>query len=134
MKLLTQLFLAGALVVMMGSCTKTEGPGGAATITGKVHALVRDGFGTVIDEYDIAKEDVYIIYGGENTMYDDDHETSYDGTFRFDYLETGTYQVFVYEKCLISEGCPDNKRPVIMTVEIKDKKEVVDLGTINIYK
>lgn len=133
MKLISNLIIAGSLLIVLGACKKVEGPGGSSSITGKIHAIEHDGFGNVTVEYDIAKEDVYIIYGGENTMYDDDVETSYDGTFRFDYLEEGTYQIFVYEKCLPSE-CESGKRPVITTVEITEKKSTVDIGTINIDK
>jgi len=132
MKIISKLFAVGLLLIIASSCAKEIVA--EASITGVVHAKVRDGFGTVVAEYDIPKEDVYIIYGGKNTFYDDDIETSYDGSFRFDNLETGTYQIFVYEKCLVSEGCADGKRAVITTVEITENNQVVDLGTINVYK
>lgn len=106
-----------------------EGPGGSSSIIGKVYAKKYDGAGNLLTEYDAPKEDVYLIYGGENSMYDDDVETSYDGSFRFDYLELGTYQVFVYEKC---NTCPSGKSIVIQDVEITEKKSTVDVGTIEI--
>lgn len=115
------------------SCKKVEGKGGSSTITGKIHAIVRDGAGNILKEYDFHEEDVYIIYSGEGdeSMYDDDIKTSYDGTFRFDYLQNGNYQVFVYEKC---SSCPSGKQVIIKTVEITEKKSTVDLGTINVEK
>ena len=138
MKLFFRFLIGAVLLFNFGSCTKVEGPGGSSSIIGKIHALVVDGAGNVLAEYDAPKEDVYIIYGssldqetGEQliTVYDDDVETSYDGRFRFEYLEKGNYQVFVYEKCI---ACPSGKEVIIIDVEISDKNSEIDLGTINI--
>ena len=42
--------------------------------------------------YHAEKEDVYIIYGEDKTdLYDDSFETSWDGTYRFEFLRKGTY-------------------------------------------
>ena len=126
------------LLFNFSSCTKVEGPGGSSSIIGTIHAKVYDGAGNLSTEYDAPKEDVYIIYGsnvdpesGEQleTVYDDDVETSYDGKFRFEYLENGNYQVFVYEKCIT---CPSGKEVIIIDVEVSEKNSVIDLGTINI--
>ena len=125
-----------AVLLTSGSCSKVEGPGGSSSITGKLNAVLHDGFWNETAEYDLAKEDVYIIYGDENTTYDDDVETSYDGTFKFEYLEPGTYQVFVYDKVAPSElvNYPSGKKVKILTVEITEKKSTVDLGTIDVDK
>lgn len=131
MKLLFSIFSIVLVSLTFSSCTKVEGPGGSSSIIGKIHAQVFDGAGNMLTEYDIPKEDVYLIYGSDNTMYDDDVETSHDGTFRFDYLEEGNYQVFVYEKCTT---CPSGKQVIIQDVEITEKKSTVDLGTITIRK
>lgn len=130
------IFQSVALFILMGtivSCKKVEGPGGSSSITGKIHAVVHDGAGNLKFEYDYPEEDVYIIYSGdsEETMYDDNIKTSYDGTFRFDYLQEGDYQVFVYEKCT---SCPSGKKIVLKSVTISDKKSTIDLGTINVEK
>lgn len=130
MKKSISIISAFVLALSVYSCKKNEGPGGAATITGVVGSYDVDGFGNQTDSIVAAKEDVYIIYGGENTMYDDDIETSYDGTFRFSYLEKGNYQLFVYSKCPPTEGCPDNKKPIIVDVSITEKKQVLALDTI----
>ena len=125
------LILFSAVSFLLFSCTKVEGPGGSSAIIGKIHAEVYDGANNLINEYDIPKEDVYLIYGDENTFYDDDIETSYDGTFRFDYLEPGNYQLFVYSKCV---SCPSGKEIVLVDAEITSKKSTVDVGTIVIRK
>ena len=129
MKFFFRSLIGAALLFNFGSCTKVEGPGGSSSIVGKIHAKVYDGAGNLLTEYDAPKEDVFIIYGSNETVYDDDVETSYDGKFRFEYLEEGNYQVFVYEKCIT---CPSGKEVVILDVEISEKNSVIDLGTIDI--
>lgn len=130
-KSLFLLFSLGAVLIFSSGCTKIEGPGGAATIKGQIHVKEYDGASNLINEYDAPKFDVYIIYGNEEgeTYFDDDIETSYDGTFEFKYLEPGNYQVFVYEDC---STCLSGKSEKIMDVVITDKKEIVDLGVINV--
>lgn len=120
-------------VFFLVACKKVEGPGGSSSIVGKIHAKVYDGANNLINEYDIMEYDVYIIYGDDpdDTFYDDDVETSYDGSFRFDYLEKGTYTIFVYEKCTT---CPSGKNVIFKTTEIVDKKSEIDLGVIDIRK
>ncbi len=123
--------LSFSLIFVFSSCKKTEGPGGSSTISGKIHAEIHDGAGNLLADYDIAKEDVYIIYGNESSTFDDKVKTSYDGTFKFDYLEKGSYQVFVYEK---DPTIPAGKVVKIIDAEITDKKSTVDLGIITINK
>lgn len=41
-------------------------------------------------------EDVFIIYGDHEYGYDDKSKSSYDGTYRFDYLNDGNYKIFAY--------------------------------------
>lgn len=129
MKFFFRFLIGAALLFNFGSCSKVEGPGGSSSIIGTIHAKVYDGAGNLLTEYDAPKEDVFIIYGSNETVYDDDVETSYDGKFRFEYLEEGNYQVFVYEKCIT---CPSGKEVIILDVEISEKNSVIDLGTIDI--
>jgi hypothetical protein len=131
MKFLFSILSLTVIALTFSACTKVEGPGGSSSITGKIHAEVYDGAGNLLTSYDIPKEDVYLIYGTENTVQDDDVETSFDGTFRFDYLEVGSYQLFVYEKC---PTCPSGKQVILKDVEITEKKSTVDIGTITIRK
>ena len=131
MKLLFPLCFGALLTLGIGSCKKVEGPGGSSTFTGVVHAEVYDGAGNLLTDYDIEKEDVYIIYGADGTTFDDDVETSYDGTFKFEYLEEGDYQLFVYDKCTT---CPGGKEVQLINVSITDKKSTVMVDTIFIRK
>ncbi len=131
MRLLFSIISVVLIAFTFSACKKVEGPGGSSSITGKIHTEVYDGAGNLLTEYDTPKEDVYLIYGSDNTMYDDDVETSHDGTFRFDFLEVGSYQIFVYEDC---NACPSGNNVIIVDVEIPEKKSTIDIGTITIRK
>ena len=87
MKLFFSIFLCSLFLFPFSSCTKTEGPGGSATIKGHVRKLKM--IAGQAYYHDAADEDVYLIYGNEGTFYDDDVKTSYDGSFEFNYLQTG---------------------------------------------
>lgn len=131
MKFSLSLISLVVIIFTFSACQKNPGPGGSSNIIGKIHAEVYDGANNLLYEYDVPKEDVYIIYGEDETTFHDDVETSYDGTFRFEYMETGKYQVFVYTKCT---SCPGGKDVIIEDVEITEKKSTIDLGTITIVK
>ncbi|MFK7785914.1 MAG: hypothetical protein AB8B56_12400 [Crocinitomicaceae bacterium] len=122
------LIFAG-LLFLFQSCSKVEGPGGSSSIAGKVRIEVYDIGGTLINSYDAPGEDVYLIYGEDGTFYDDDVETSYDGSFEFNFLQKGKYQLFVYQDC---NTCPSGKDVVLVDVEIADNKSTTDIGTITI--
>ena len=127
MKLFFSIFLCSLFLFPFSSCTKTEGPGGSATIKGHVRKLKM--IAGQAYYHDAADEDVYLIYGNEGTFYDDDVKTSYDGSFEFNYLQTGNYQVFVYSDC---PTCLSGDTVVIHDVSLGDKDEVNDIGTITI--
>ncbi|MDC3253023.1 hypothetical protein OAU25_02090 [Crocinitomicaceae bacterium] len=132
-KSLLFLFFISATLLSTVGCKKIEGPGGAATIKGVIHVQEYDGANNLINEYDAPKFDVYIIYGNEEgeNYFDDDIETSFDGSFEFNYLEPGDYQIFVYEDC---NTCLSGKEAKVLNVTIQDKKEDYDLGTINVFE
>ena len=113
------------------SCTKTEGVGGQASVKGKIYVKeFNSSFTQQIDEYYGMEENVYLIYGN-NTVYDDDMKTNFDGSFEFKYLNKGSYRIFVYSKdstFTVAGG----KEPIFIDFEITDKKEAVDLGDITI--
>ncbi|XOV66267.1 MAG: hypothetical protein ACFHU9_11575 [Fluviicola sp.] len=142
MKRIYSLFAIGLLFTVLSTtgCQKIEGPGGAATIQGKLYVREYDSAGNLIKEYDGADLDVYIIYGNDpdETYFHDDIATSYDGTFKFRFLEPGNYRIFFYEDATYQElnANPNgpNQKAIIREVTISDKKEVVDLGTIAVYE
>lgn len=48
-------------------------------------------------------EDVYIVYGNHEYGCDDKVKTSYNGTFKFPYLNDGNYKVYVLSDCVNSK-------------------------------
>lgn len=57
-------------------------------------------------------EDVFIIYGNHEYGFDDKVKTSYDGTYRFDYLNDGNYKIFAYNDNV------DGKSGVVIDVKV----------------
>jgi len=125
------LFVSIVILGLSFSCKKVEGPGGGATIKGMIQEQKYNALGNVIAEYPAADQDVFLIYGTADQFYDDDVKTSYDGSFVFNYLQKGTYTLFVYED---DASQPSGKNVVKKSIEITEKNQVVDLGTINIKK
>jgi len=127
------IFLLVLIGLIITSCTKEEGEGGSGTIKGFVYEYKLNILGDTISRYAAADQDVFIIYGNEDTFYDDNIKTSYDGSFVFPYLQKGKYTVLVYEDCPTSD-CPSGKKEILRTIEITKKKQTVDLDTIDIRK
>ena len=103
-------------------------------ISGKIMAL-EGSFNPFTNQFDttalyyIQDENVYIIYGDDSTqVYDDDFETSWDGSYEFDYLRKGNYILFTYSKC---DTCLSGPRPIFWSVEIpeNDKNYIQDART-----
>ncbi|HEU4719225.1 MAG TPA: hypothetical protein VFU15_15380 [Bacteroidia bacterium] len=112
------------------SCNNGPGPGGKASITGKVWAQRYVNNCTLLaGEYWDPDEDVYIIYG-DDPSYGDRIKTGPDGTFQFNYLREGKYTVYAYSNvCSVAQ-----REAVKMTVEITGKKQNVQLDTLKILK
>ena len=133
---LTNRILAKPILVLMAvllfsGCTKTEGEGGTSIIYGKVYAFNYNGSGILQDEYYLADEDVFIIYGDGDNYHDDSYKTSFDGSFRFQYLRPGTYTVFVYSDCI---ACPSGTEEISQTVEIRGNNEDVVLDDFEVRR
>ncbi len=127
------LLLILSFAFFLLSCEKDEGQGGTSTIRGKV---IVHNFDSGYQEpepreiYGAADEKVYIIYGPDGTTYDDDFDTSYDGSYEFKHLQKGTYKVFVYSKdstgaYLQTPSVHD--KAVFATVEITSNGSTVDV-------
>ncbi|MCH2021153.1 MAG: hypothetical protein MK207_01630 [Saprospiraceae bacterium] len=117
-----------ALLTFTG-CRKEAGEGGTGVITGKVYVKdYQNGF--LVGEFYAPDERVYIMYGN-NTVYDDDMDTHYDGTYRFSYLYPGSYTLFCYSKC---DTCASGIEPIMKTVEITQEGEIIEVEDIIIKK
>lgn len=138
-----KLILGCLISLSLFACKKFEGEGGRASISGKIvvhERLYINGICVDTVTYDGAKEDVYIIYGDDDTMYDDKIDASLDGTFKFSYLQPGTYTVFAYSKIFhTGNNVPNNDddyntlEPVTAKITI-GKKEEGDVGTITLIR
>lgn len=137
---MTRYFFFAALLctVFFAACNSGPGPGGQASITGKVYTkgnwntsctVYIDSSSGFVPFYS-PDEDVYLIYGTDPT-YGDHVKTAPDGTFQFNYLRKGKYTVYVYSKdCSSASG----KVSVNATVEITEKKQAVTLSDLRINK
>lgn len=130
MKGVFTFILVSLSLFIISSCKKVEGQGGTSTIKGVVIEQKYIG-SNIIAEYPAADQDVYIIYGSDDTFYDDDIKTSYDGSFEFKYLNNGVYKLFVYED---SSTDPSGKAAKMVEVEITSKKSTIEVDTIYIKK
>jgi len=117
---ITLLFLA---IIALNSCKKIEGQGGSSEIVGNVYFQDKNTNGdNVGDIYPAQDEKIYIIYGPDGTLHNDDYDSSFDGSYRFEFLTKGTYQIFAYQEC---SSCYKVDDPVIKTVTIDSKKSTV---------
>ena len=117
---ITLLFLA---IIALNSCKKVEGQGGSSEIVGNVYIQDKNINGdNVGDIYPAQDVKVFIIYGPDGTLHNDDYDTSYDGSYHFEFLTNGTYQIFAYQEC---PSCDKIDDPVIKTVTIDSKKSTV---------
>jgi len=122
-------FIFFAALFLICSCSVEEGEGGRATITGKVFVTDFNMEGTNILVEDYAPDwDVYIVYGDDDG-FSDNTTTHYDGTYVFEYLYEGNYEVYAYSKC---DACPNNIEPIIIQTEITSPDQVVELEDINV--
>lgn len=113
-------------ILALASCQKTEGEGGTLTLRGKVWVDDYTNAGNYKGSYWGMDEDVFIIYG-DNATYDDATSTNYDGTYEFRNLYPGTYTIFAYSDC---DTCTSGTIPVLQTIEIEGKGEVVELENL----
>lgn len=121
--------LAVIAIVLLLSCKKEPGEGGFASIEGKVYIKNYDAFFSILSsQYYQPGETVYIIYG-DQTEVGNTVKTSYDGSFKFNYLRKGKYKVYVIGE---DSSATNRSNPKIEMVEVtisgkKDKKNIGDL-------
>src|SRR5437016_3972384 len=118
-------------LTISNGCKKPPGPGGKATVQGKVYARNFDSYGiSVISEYYISGENVYICYGTSNAV-GHTAKTSIDGSFQFLYLNQGHYKIFVNSRDT-SIHIKNSKKtvPVIFDLDITSTNQIADAGDI----
>lgn len=130
-----QLFLLIITLFLIVSCKKKEGPGGQATVSGKVYAYDYDNtLNYLISKGYSAGTKVYIVYGDQKSI-GNTITTSIDGTFEFKYLNKGHYKVYALsvDTAYRVKG-NDTENPVIKEFDINDRKQKVALDDIIINK
>jgi len=115
------------------SCKKQPGEGGFASIEGKVFLKNYDASYTILNEEHYAPgETVYIIYG-DGTEIGNTVKTSYDGSFKFNYLRKGKYKIYVLGEDPTKPYLSVPKEELV-EVTITKKKEKVVLDDLVIIK
>ena len=120
-----------SLLILIAACEKPPGEGGTSAIEGRI--LVLEGFYNVFTQsfdttalYYSENEDIYIIYGNDSSnVYNDSFETSWDGTYRFDYLRKGNYVLYTYSDC---DSCSSGKEPVFWEVTIDKNNQLYQIS------
>ena len=138
-KIISISLIAVVTSVVFYSCKKGPGPGGKASITGKIRVKNYSGTHNIacncypfISEYNGQGEDVYIIYGNEAGV-GNRVKTAYDGTFVFDFLRQGKYKVYALSRDTTSPANSQTKE-ILQDVEIFGKKDEVTMDDIVILK
>lgn len=127
----TLLIYISICLVFLCSCTQNEGLGGNSEIVGKlVTRYYNNDFTVFQDEQPAVDEEVFIIFG-ENTTLGDNVETSFDGSFEFEYLWPGKYQIFI--KTDDTTNLSLNESTLIYNIDLK-KGETNNIGIIYNYK
>ncbi|MFM2224246.1 MAG: hypothetical protein RJA07_448 [Bacteroidota bacterium] len=123
-----------ALFFIALSCKKQPGTGGVARITGNVYA------DTIFDSKNnlylgagyIASVTVYLCYA-DDTIASQSTKTSYNGAYKFDFLQKGNYTVYVLsDKKKTTTGNFNPYSYVKKAVSISKKKDVVTVETMHI--
>jgi hypothetical protein len=130
MKNIVVIFVLASLTF---SCKKQPGEGGFASIEGKVYLKDYDDSYTILTaEYYLPSETVYIIYG-DGTEVSNTVKTSYDGSFKFNYLRKGSYKIFVLGEDSAKPFLAVPKEELVQ-VDISKRKQKVVLNDFVIIK
>jgi len=79
---------------------------------------------------------VYIIYG-DNVNYGQRLKTNYKGEFEFKYLYKGNYKIYTYSLdsvAMVNGELPIADTAVLVDFSIQKRKEIMNLGTLNVFK
>lgn len=124
-----QLLISLGFLCLMTACKKEAGEGGNSVIQGKILERTYTAFPTIYSDKAALEKDVYIIYGDDNTTFDDRTRTSFDGSFKFEFLRKGKYRIFVYTEDTVLTNF-GKEVPIFLDAEIKKNKSEVNLSTV----
>ncbi len=123
-----RISIVAGLALLLFACKKDPGPGGLATIKGKVFGTDVTGSGNVKDSGYIGDTRVYIAVAGKSEPFED-VRTSYDGTYEFPFLRKGSYDVWAFGEC---DTCNRTQMFDLKTVRISGKRETVIVEDLRI--
>jgi hypothetical protein len=109
------------IAILFMSCSKEEGYGGLAKITGKVYGKDINSSGNLVGEGYLGDVSVYISKSGE-TAYFDKVDSAYDGSFTFKFFHKGTYDIWAFGDC---DNCSWDQNFTKKTITISSTKETV---------
>jgi hypothetical protein len=109
------------------SCKKEPGPGGLASIKGRVFAYDLTNQGDSITSGYLGDIRVYIAAMDDSVSFDD-VRTSYNGAYEFNFLRKGTYKVWVFAESDTAVFTPGRQQYFMQQAEVKDKKQEVILN------
>ena len=121
--------------LLLNACKKPAGPGGKASVSGKVYAIDYDNSTTIVISRGYSSgEQVYISYGN-STQINDDVRTGLEGSYEFTHLNKGHYKVFAMslDSAVVSKG-NDTKKTVIQEFDITQVNQKVVLKDFVINK
>ncbi len=124
-----QLLISLGFILLITSCQKEAGEGGNSVIQGKILERSYTAFPTIYSDNAAIEKDVYIIYGDDNTTFDDRTRTSFDGSYKFEFLRKGKYKIFVYTEDTILTNFGKDV-PIFLEAEIKKNRSEVNVATI----
>lgn len=121
------LILFSISLFIFGGCTKDEGYGGTASISGSLtEQIYNEDFSELIFEQKAIDEDIFIVFES-NGIVSDKVTTGFDGQFEFEQLFPGNYQIYYYSENQNSAYGEDIE--VIIEVEL-EKNTNYDLGEL----
>lgn len=117
--------------ISLSSCTQEEGFGGNSHIKGQVITrYYNEDFTVFQGEEPAVDEEVKILLGDDNAVAKD-VETSFDGSFKFEYLWPGKYKIFFAtdDTSKLSLGT----KTIVKEITL-EKNQTYDVGTVYNYK
>ena len=120
------ILICAFLITVLSSCSKDEGYGGLATIKGKVYGKDYNSSGALVAEGYVGDMKVYISRHDDPNHFDK-VDTSYDGSYKFQFLQKGTYDVWVFGDC---DSCTWQQVYALETIEITSKKQTVEVDDL----
>jgi hypothetical protein len=134
---LLQFVLLIIFFALITSCKKQPGTGGIAQITGNVYAdtIFDNKNNKVLGKGYLASIAVYLCYDND-TIASQNTKTSYNGAYKFDYLQKGNYSVYVLsDKMRNLNDSLQSFKPygyIKKSVTISNKKDIIKVETMHI--